>query len=1050
MFTDLVDSTAQRARLGDDAADELQKRHHSILRDAVEHHHGDVVNTTGDGIMAAFLGAADGIASAVAVQQAIHDWNEANSEHFGVRIGLSLGDARFEDDDLHGTPVVEAARLCAKAQGGEILCADVMRIVAGSRATQPFTPVGALDLKGLPAPVVTSRVEWEPRPRTEDAGLPYPKGLEPVGRFPFVGRHPELDMLLRLWRHAIDGQHSLVLLSGEPGIGKTRLSGELARRAHMEGMTVLYGRCDDELGVPYQPFVEALSFVVDNFEPTVFLDALGRHAGDLTRLVPRLAEHVDHVPAPLTSDPETSQYRLFEAVTGALTLGSAARPILLVIDDLHWAAKPTLLMLRHVAASAGPAHVLIVCTYRDTELYRSQPLAEALADLRRLDHVERIALKGLDAPEVREFLTRVAAHELDDSGRALAQRVYDETDGNPLFTGELLRHLSETGAIFEKGGRWMSRRDVTELGIPEGVREVIGRRISRLSPAANAVLQLAAVVGRNFDLAVLDHLADLDRDSVLAAVDEAVQAQVVTEIDVGCYMFSHALVRSTLYDELRPTRRARLHERVAEALSLVYADVLEPHLGELAYHYARSIGTGDVNKAVEYSRRAGDRAVGQLAFDDGVSWFQQARELIEDGAGDPGQLAPVLLGLGVAEKYAGVPTFRETLFAAADRAGKDGDAQVLAQAALANSRVFWSAYGNVDHQLADVYRTAIGCLTPEMCGEHAKLLANLAVEIVFDTDLATRRELVDQALVIARGIGDDETLAHVLVARCVALWDLSTLGERLDHGRELSGLTAAIGDPLIEYFAGWYRYGALVEAGRIEEADVIFAANLERSRTLGQGIPVWSSAFTSAGRALLAGDLDRAEALNEEQYALGERLGHGDALLFYGVMLFGIRHDQGRLDELAEVLRAVGAADDAPDGLEGLWGVTACAIGEDAEARRILDRLARGGFANLPRHQSWSSMLWGASMMSGHLGDATLAEELYDLFSSCDGKLVYPGLTVFDSIPSTLGVLAATLGRGEDAERHFAEATELELRIGAPGLLARTRARRAGRLRLDG
>src|SRR5215510_5928420 len=1049
MFTDLVGSTAQRTRLGDQAADELHKQHHALLRDVIEANHGEIVNSTGDGVMAAFLGAADGIACAVQLQEDIHEWNESHVERFGVRIGLSLGDARFEDDDLSGTPIVEAARLCAKAEGGEILCAEVVRIVAGSRAAQHFTPVGALELKGIPGPIPTVRVEWEPRQTVTTGGLPFPRALEPTGRFPFIGRIPELDTLLRLWRGAVDGQRAVAFLSGEPGIGKTRLSCELARRAHAQGMTVLYGRCDDDLGVPYQPFVEALAFVVDNFDPAVFTEALGRHASELTRLVPRLAEHVPDVIESITTDPETSQYRLFEAVAGALALGSAVRPILFVIDDLHWAAKPTLLMLRHVAASTDPARLLIVGTYRDTDLYRAQPLAEALADLRRLDHVERIALSGLDAPQVVEFMTRVAGHELDASGLALAHMIFDETDGNPLFTGEVLRHLRETGAIVEHDGHWTTFGDVTAIGIPDGVKEVIGRRLSRLSTRANDVLQLAAVVGRTFDLAVLEQLVDFDRDDLLAALDEAVEARVISEAGVATYQFAHALMRSALYDELRPTRRARLHERVAEAVSLVYERSLEPHLGELAYHYARSIGTGDVDKAVDYSRRAGERALQQLAFDDAISWFTQARELIEEGGGDARELACVLLGLGKAEKYAGVPTFRETLLAAAARAEKDGDPVVLADAALANTRGFWSTYSELDSERADGFRTAIAALRPDMQAERAMLVSDLAVEIVFSEPLDVRRALVDEALEIAGTLDDDATLAHVLVSRCVALWDLSTLDERLAHGDELGGLTAAIGDPHLEYFASWYRYAALIEAGRVAEADEVHAACTALARTLGRGIPVWSDAFTRAGRALLSGDLDVSEALNEEQFVVGNELGHGDALLFYGVGLFGVRREQRRLAEIADIMRDAGTGDDVADGVDALWGYTLCALGRDDDAREVLDHLATNDFADLSRHQAWSSSLWASAMMAAHLGDTARAAALYDLFGSCSGKLVYPGLHVFDSIPSTLGVLALVIGRPDDAARHFDEAEVLEARIGAPYLLARTRARRAGALRLD-
>lgn len=1049
MFTDLVDSTAQRARIGDIAADDLRRRHDALLAAQVEAHHGEVIKSTGDGIMAAFLGAVDGVACAVAAQQTIHEWNESNVERFEVRIGVSLGDARLEDGDLFGTPVVEAARLCAQAGGGEILCADIVRVVAGSRATQRFTSVGAMPLKGLPVPLPTVRVEWEPRTAVE-GGLPFPSGLEPVGRFPFVGRHPELDSLTSLWRVAAEGRSSLVLVSGEPGIGKTRIASELARRVHSQGLTVIYGRCDDELGVPYQPFVEALAFVIDNFEPKDFVQVVGRQAAELVRLVPRLADHVSDLALPVSTDPETSQYRLFEAVVATLVAASNLQPILFVIDDLHWAAKPTLLLLRHIVSSIAAARMMIVGTYRDSDLYRARPLAEILGDLRRVDGVERIALAGLDAPEVAEFMTRVAGHELDEGGTALARMIYAETDGNPLFTGEVLRHLQEVGAIYEVDGRWTTRGNVTEIGIPDGVREVIGRRLSMLAPLTNDALQISAVVGRSFDLAVVERLVDVDRDDLLTALDEAVEARVITEVSVGRYSFSHALVRSALYDELRPTRRARLHELVAEALADVYADAIDAHLGELAYHYARSIGTGDVNKAIEYSQRAGERALVQLAFDDAVSWFQQARDLIEEGNGDRSQLAKVLMELGVAQKYAGVPVYRETLLAAAAQAEHDGDPVVLAEAALANTRGFWSGYGGTDRALADVFRTAIAELTPEMRSERARLLANLAVETVFDGTLDSRRELVDEALVIARELGDDTTLAHVLVSRSVALWDMSTLDERIDHGRELTGLTAAIGDPHLEYFAAWYRMAALMEAGRVREADEVYAVCSELARNLGQGIPVWSDAFTQAGRTLLAGDWDRAEALATEQYELGDRLGHGDALLFYGVLLFSIRLEQERLPEIADVVRAAGTGDIVPDGIDALWGVTACVLGDDDEARRVLDSLAAPGFTNLPRHQSWSSMLWAASVIAAHLGDTTRAAQLYDVFTRCPARLVYPGLNVFDSVPSTLGMLALTLGNRDAADAHFDDAEQLESSIPAPNLLARTRARRAGQLRLDG
>jgi hypothetical protein len=278
---------------------------------------------------------------------------------------------------------------------------------------------------------------------------------------------------------------------------------------------------------------------------------------------------------------------------------------------------------------------------------------------------------------------------------------------------------------------------------------------------------------------------------------------------------------------------------------------------------------------------------------------------------------------------------------------------------------------------------------------------------------------------------------------------MSTLDERLEHGSELTGLTAAIGDPHLEYFASWYRMAALIEAGRVHEADAVHAICSNLAHNLGRGIPVWSDAFTRSGRALLAGDWDHAEAFAAEQYEIGERLGHGDALLFYGVLLFGIRLEQGRLPEIGDMVRDAGTGDSVPDGVDGLWGITACALGEDDEAARVLDGLAAPGFADLPRHQSWSSMLWAAAVIAAHLGDTDRAAQLYELFDACPAQLVYPGLNVFDSVPSTLGLLATTLGRHAEAEAHFDAAEQLESSIPAPSLLARTRARRAGRRRLD-
>ncbi|MGH9004454.1 MAG: ATP-binding protein, partial [Acidimicrobiia bacterium] len=429
---------------GEQRAEELRRKHDRLLTGAVEARGGRVVKGLGDGIMATFPGASDAVAAAVAIQQAIVRHNRSAPARLEVRIGLSGGDVAFEDDDCFGTPVIEAARLCAAAAGGQILASELVRWLARS-GEGTFTSIGSLELKGLPEPVPAIEINWEPLP---ESSVPLPAFLTDIGRI-FVGRDTELERLGQLWKEAAAGGLRVALLAGEPGVGKTRMAAELAVRVHDEGAMVLAGRCDEDLGVPYQPFVEALRHFADH--ATALSERLGRYGGELTRLVPELNERVPGLPAPLRSDPETERYRLFDGVAAWLAAASADEPVLLVLDDLQWAAKPTLLLLRHVVR-AGGGRVLVVGTYRDTELTHDHPLLEVVPDLRRQGGVERLSLTGLDGAGVTTLVEQAAGRALDVAGLALARAVYQETEGNPFFVREVLRHLAETGAVEQSEG----------------------------------------------------------------------------------------------------------------------------------------------------------------------------------------------------------------------------------------------------------------------------------------------------------------------------------------------------------------------------------------------------------------------------------------------------------------------------------------------------------------------------------------------------------------------------------------------------------------------
>jgi class 3 adenylate cyclase len=786
VFTDLVGSTELRSRLGEDAAEELRRDHDRLIAGAVEANRGRLVKNLGDGMMATFTGASDALAAAVAIQQALDRRNRSGSSDvpLEVRIGVSAGDVVFEEADCFGTPVIEAARLCAAAGGGRILVSEVVRVLAGTGGGHQLASVGALDLKGLPAPVPACEVTWEP---LAGPPLPMPALLTRAGRI-FVGRAEELERLLQLWKEAMAGERRVALLAGEPGIGKTRLAVELAGAVRASGGVVLAGRCDEDLGVPYQPFVEALRHYVTRAEER----RLGRYAGELARLVPDLTELVGGLPEPLRSDPETERYRLFDALAAWLSDVSVEAPVLLVLDDLHWAAKPTLLLLRHVLRFQEPLRLLVVVTYRDSDIGRGHPMSELLAELRRDSGVERLALSGLDAPGVAAFIEAAAGHSLDDEeAQELPGVVWRETEGNPFFVGEVLRHLSESGAIDQREGRWVVSAAVGELGIPEGVRDVVGRRLSRLAESTTRVLATAAVVGLEFEPAVVERAGGLGEDELLAALEEATLARLLVEVPGARYRFAHALVRATLYDELTGARRVALHRRVAEAIESLHGRALDNHLPALAHHWARaSTPEADTTRAVDYATRAGDRALAQLAHDEAAAYYRQALELLDvaEGSADR-QRIRLLIALGEAQRRAGDTAHRETLLEASRLATELGDADALARAALANTRgTLSSVIGEVDHERVAALEAALEVAGDDDTPTRARLLAALGQELTYAGDWERRVRLADEALAIARRSGDAATLADVLLERFYTIYFPGNLEERLANTEELVAL----------------------------------------------------------------------------------------------------------------------------------------------------------------------------------------------------------------------------------------------------------------------
>jgi class 3 adenylate cyclase len=587
LFTDMVGSTELSSRLAAEAGDQVRQRHFALLRQALAATEGTEVKNLGDGLMAAFSSTSAAAACAVAMQQAVEKENRRSPHPLGLRVGLSGGDVQIEDGDYFGDPVVEAARLCALCDGGQILTTDTVRVMAGRRSQHFFLNIGERELKGMPEPVTVCEVVWEPAAGA--AVIPLQANLqEPeTSLFGFFGRAREKERLFTAVKNASEGVHQSAFLGGEPGIGKTSLCRQVAQEAHRLGVCVLYGRCQEDVSIPYQPFSEALSHLAVHADEGLVSQHVADHGGELASLVPPLVKRIPGIVKPRSSDAEAERLQLFGAVDGLLRLASLEGGLLLILDDLHWADRQTLQLVRHVVSSPDLSHVMVLGAYRNSEITAGDALSDTFASMRREADSIRIDLGGLEDFEIVEILEHVLGHALDEGGWELAQAVRRETDGNPFFTTEMLRHLVESQLIHQDAdGRWVASSHIYEKGLPGSIREVVGQRIDRLGEDMRKVLAQASVIGAEFDLNLLGKVAEIDEDRMLDLIDEATQAGLLLEVEgaVETYRFAHALTQHTLYNDMGSARRTRAHRKIADALVEMYGDS-EDRAGDVVRHY---------------------------------------------------------------------------------------------------------------------------------------------------------------------------------------------------------------------------------------------------------------------------------------------------------------------------------------------------------------------------------------------------------------------------------------------------------------------------------
>ncbi len=1036
----MVGSTALRTELGDDAADVVRAQHEQVLRSAVEDHGGTVVKVMGDGLMAVFDGAAAGVAAGVALQQAVRRQAQRTALPIQIRVGLAAGDVTWDADDYHGTPVVEAARLEPKAAPGTILASELVRMLAGSRTDVEFTSAGPFELKGLPGPVNAYEVGWPSEPASR---RPLPSALEAGDEMPFTGRDEERRQLGELWRATESGGFRLAIVSGEAGIGKTRLASELARG--VDDATVLAGRCDDELDVPCQPFVEALRHFLHHCPPAYLRDELGTEARELVRLAPELADRFpDLVPAPAT-DAETARYRMFEAVAAWLVAASGPEPILLVVDDLQWGSKTTLLLVRHLARSTAPMRVLLLATWRDSDAAPNGSLETLSGDLATTGRMTRIRLEGLERPDVERLVEQVLEHSGSDPTAVvggpgeLGSALYRTSEGNPFFLQELTRDVLDLGV------GTLGVDDVEALlrfGVPESVRDVVLRRVGRLDDRTGRVLAAAAVCGRQFEVAVLERVLDLGGDEVIDSLERAGAARLVHESGraVGSFEFDHGLVRDVLYSDLGVTRRARLHARMAAALETVHADDPDAWVGAIASHLLDAGSLVDQARAVGFLMRAGEVALRGLSYEQAVASFERALTVVESKDPlDTGQQLAALLALGDARfRTLDFDGSKKVFSQAAELARAEMRSEGLARAACGLARA--AQPGAPDPALGRLLDEAIGLQPDTDTHLRAQLLAVRAAHSLQNTSEGPREDLVVAAVAMATRLGDPGELAFVVGVSVIATFAPDLLEQRLAYIELQLESARGSGHLEAECEAHGWRATSMIEAGQFDRVREDVDAMARIAEQLGQP---WYRAMAQQRRAMVAqlsSDYGTAETLAESSLAAAPQQQLA-VLAGYAGLTWAVRRDQGRLAEIEPALAAFLTMTPGVPAWQATVAVTALELGRSDDARAALDTLVEHGLDAVPEDWLWLATMVLTSEVAAAVGAPDLVADLLGRLRPYErrGVPVAIGVGYLGTVSRVLGILAHRLGDDDAAIRDLEEAVAIESRLGAPAYEARAR-----------